>query len=84
MEDFFGAVRPDRLRRMVDGMHPAIRAVEGGSALAQAFGGIRSVPATILFDRSGKVVLRAGGREGEIGRHPVGRDRLEKALSALR
>ena len=84
MEDYFGAPPPARLQRMVSGFHPAIRALAGTPALSDALGGIRSVPATILFDRAGKEVLRAGGQEGAIGQHPVTAAQLEKAISALR
>jgi hypothetical protein len=84
MEDYFGAAPAARLQRMVAGFHPAIRAVEGTPALSEALGGIESVPATILFDRQGREVLRAGGQPGAIGRHPVTAAQLEKAVSGLR
>ena len=83
MEDYFGAAPLARVQRMIAGFHPAIRAVAGTPALSDALGGIRSVPATILFDREGREVLRAGGQEGAIGQHPVTAAQLEKAISAL-
>lgn len=83
METLFGPGRPTRLRRMIDEMHPAIRVVAGSPGLAEAMGRIESVPASVLFDRNGKVTLREGGQAGAIGAHPLSRAQLENALAAM-
>ena len=58
-----------RLMRMLDRVDPHITAVEGTEAVAQAFGGIGSLPALFVFDGDGQSLLRFVYEEGSRRTH---------------
>lgn len=83
MESFAGPVSQSRLKRFVDVIHPETPVVVGNNALAHSLGGIRAVPAVVIFDGSGREAFKLGGGEGEIGRHYITARRLTGIVRAL-
>jgi thiol-disulfide isomerase/thioredoxin len=84
MEDFAGPVSRARQQRFVDIILRDIAVVEGSRPLGAALGGIRAVPAVVVFDGAGREAFRLGGGEGETGRHYITRRRLTGIVDALR
>jgi hypothetical protein len=82
-EAVYGAA-PGRLEDMVEGFHPAIRAVRGTREIAAALGGIRNVPAGFVFDRNGKVAFDFGGVAEPDSWGGLRRKTLERVLGRLR
>ncbi|MHA1524796.1 MAG: TlpA disulfide reductase family protein [Alphaproteobacteria bacterium] len=70
-----------RLMRMLDRVDPHITAVEGTKAVAQAFGGIGSLPALFVFDGDGQSLLRFVYEEGSTRTH-LSLDELIMSLPA--
>lgn len=83
MEDYFGPGK-GQLDRVLAGLHPAIRAVKGTPAAGALFGGIQSVPASLIFDAKGHEVFRTGGKKGRIGRDRLHGADLARIVEGLR
>lgn len=82
-ESLYGPA-PGRLEDMVEGFHPAIRAVRGTAGIAKALGGIRNVPAGFVFDRNGTVAFDFGGVAEPDDWGGLHRETLERVLARLR
>ena len=84
MEGFVGRPNPRAVKRFVGFIHPSIPAVVGDDALGDRLGGIRAVPAVVIFDGNGKQVFRlGGGRERDIGRFFITKRRLTGIINGL-
>jgi thiol-disulfide isomerase/thioredoxin len=77
MEGFVGRPNPRSVKRFLDFIHPSIPAVVGDDDLGQRLGGIRAVPAVVIFDGQGKQIFRlGGGNERDIGRFFITKRKL--------
>jgi thiol-disulfide isomerase/thioredoxin len=74
---------PARLKRFIRDIHPSIKVVSGTSGVVRDFGGVLSIPAAYIFDKSGKEVFRLGGDRGGHGRHYLKRRQLERVLKKI-
>jgi len=74
---------PARLRRFIRDIHSAIKVVSGTSAVVRDFGGVLSIPAAYIFDKSGKEVFRVGGDRGGHGRHYLKQRQLERVMEKI-
>jgi len=84
MEGFVGRPNPRSVKRFVDIIHPSIPAVVGDDELGERLGGIRAVPAVVIFDGQGKQVFRlGGGSEADIGRFFITKRRLTEIIKGL-
>ena len=84
MEGFVGRPNPRSVKRFVKFIHPSIPAVVGDDALGDRLGGIRAVPAVVIFDGQGKMVFRlGGGSERDIGRFFITKRRLTGIVNGL-
>jgi len=84
MEGFVGRPNPRAVKRFVNFIHPSIPAVVGDDELADRFGGIRAVPAVVIFDGQGKQIFRLGGNsERDIGRFFITKRRLTGIIDGL-
>lgn len=84
MEGFVGRPNPRAVQRFVDLIHPAIPAVVGDENLDARLGGIRAVPAVVIFDGQGNEVFRlGGGSERDIGRFFITKRRLTGIIDGL-
>ena len=81
LEGCYGAdaTRLDRwLRRVI---HPRMFAVQGTDATSKLFGGVDSVPAFFLYDRTGKQVLSLGGPASDQSQHRLDLTVLERVIA---
>ena len=84
MEGFVGRPNPRAVKRFVGFIHPSIPAVVGNDQLGDQLGGIRAVPAVVIFDGKGKQVFRlGGGSERDIGRFFITKRRLSGIINGL-
>lgn len=84
MEGFVGRPNARAVKRFVNFIHPSIPAVVGDDELADRFGGIRAVPAVVIFDGQGKQIFRLGGdSERDIGRFFITKRRLTGIIDGL-
>lgn len=58
----------NRLRRMIREIPDTAYVIKGTPELARDFGGVFSIPAAYIFDKSGREVFRLGGDRGAHGR----------------
>lgn len=82
-ETRFGAA-PERLKRMVAKMHPAIRVVAGTPAAGFTFGRVENVPAMFIFDKSGKEVFRKGVKRGPGAKSNISPEQLARIVNGLK
>lgn len=61
-EGRYGNPSDRRLNRMVKGFHPAIKAVSMNDAVMKHFSPVTYVPASFIFDKSGKKIFGDGTR----------------------
>lgn len=84
MEGFVGRPNPRAVQRFVSIIHPSIPAVVGDDGLEDRLGGIRAVPAVVIFDRQGKQIFRLGGdSQADIGRFFITKRRLTGIINGL-
>lgn len=84
MEGFVGRPNPRNVNRFVSIIHPSIPAVVGDADLDARLGGIRAVPAVVIFDGQGKQIFRlGGGSERDIGRFFITKRRLTEIVKGL-
>ncbi len=84
MEGFVGRPNPRAVKRFVSIIHPSIPVVVGDDALGDRLGGIRAVPAVVIFDGQGKEIFRLGGdSEADIGRFFITKRRLTGIINGL-
>ncbi len=84
MEGFVGRPNPRNVQRFVNIIHLAIPVVVGDSDLDARLGGIRAVPAVVIFDGQGKQIFRlGGGSERDIGRFFITKRRLTGIINGL-
>jgi cytochrome c biogenesis protein CcmG/thiol:disulfide interchange protein DsbE len=84
MEGFVGRPNPRNVQRFVNIIHPSIHAVVGDAALDARLGGIRAVPAVVIFDGAGKEIFRlGGGSQDDIGRFFITQRRLTDIIDGL-
>ena len=84
MEGFVGRPNPRNVQRFVRIIHPSIHAVVGDEELDARLGGIRAVPAVVIFDGDGKQVFRlGGGSQNDIGRFFITKRRLTGIINGL-
>lgn len=84
MEGFVGRPNPRAVTRFVNNIHPSIPAVVGDDELGDRLGGIRAVPAVVIFDGQGKQIFRlGGGSERDIGRFFITKQRLTGIIDGL-
>lgn len=84
MEGFVGRPNPRNVQRFVNIIHPSIPTVVGNSDLDGRLGGIRAVPAVIIFDGQGEEIFRlGGGSERDIGRFFITKRRLTGIIDGL-
>ena len=84
MEGFVGRPSPRAVKRFVNFIHPSKPAVVGDDALDDRLGGIRAVPAVVIFDGQGKQIFRlGGGSERDIGRFFITKRRLTGIINGL-
>ncbi len=84
MEGFVGRPNPRNVKRFVSIIHPTIPAVVGNADLDARIGGIRAVPAVVIFDGEGKEIFRlGGGSERDIGRFFITKRRLTGIINGL-
>ena len=85
MEGFVGRPNPRAVKRFVGFIHPSIPAVVGDDELGDRLGGIRAVPAVVIFDGQGKEVFRlGGGSQADIGRFFITKRRLTGIIKGLK
>ena len=84
MEGFVGRPNPRSVKRFVGIIHPSIPVVVGDDELGERLGGIRAIPAVVIFDGQGKQVFRLGGdSEADIGRFFITKRRLTGIIDGL-
>jgi len=84
MEGFVGRPNPRSVNRFVSFIHPSIPAVVGDDELGERLGGIRAVPAVVIFDGQGKQIFRLGGdSQADIGRFFITKRRLTGIIDGL-
>jgi cytochrome c biogenesis protein CcmG/thiol:disulfide interchange protein DsbE len=84
MEGFVGRPNPRAVQRFVNFIHPSIPAVVGDDDLGDRLGGIRAVPAVVIFDGQGKQIFSlGGGSERDIGRFFITKRRLTGIINGL-
>jgi thiol-disulfide isomerase/thioredoxin len=84
MEGFVGRPNPRNVDRFISIIHPSIPAVVGDADLDARLGGIRAVPAVVIFDGQGKQIFRlGGGSERDIGRFFITKRRLTEIVKGL-
>ncbi len=84
MEGFVGRPNPRNVNRFISIIHPSIPAVVGDADLDARLGGIRAVPAVVIFDGQGKQIFRlGGGSERDIGRFFITKRRLTEIVKGL-
>jgi|GEM_PF-419853 thiol-disulfide isomerase/thioredoxin len=74
---------PGRLRSFVRDIHPSIKVVSGTRGVVRDFGGVLSIPAVFIFDKTGKEVFRLGGDRGGHGRHYLKQRQLEQVMKKI-
>lgn len=74
---------PARLRSFLRDIHPSIKVVIGTKDVVRDFGGVLSIPAAYIFDKSGQEVFRVGGDRGGHGRHYLKRRQLEQVMKKI-
>lgn len=84
MEGFVGRPNPRAVQRFVSFIHPTIPAVVGDDALGDRLGGIRAVPAVVIFDGQGQQIFHlGGGSQADIGRFFITKRRLTGIINGL-
>ncbi len=84
MEGFVGRPNPRAVTRFMNFIHPSIPAVVGDDEVGERLGGIRAVPAVVIFDGQGKQVFRLGGNsQADIGRFFITERRLTGIIDGL-
>jgi thiol-disulfide isomerase/thioredoxin len=84
MEGFVGRPHPQAVQRFMSFIHPSIPAVVGDDALGDRLGGIRAVPAVVIFDGQGQQIFRlGGGSQVDIGRFFITKRRLTGIINGL-
>lgn len=84
MEGFVGRPNPRAVTRFVNIIHPSIPAVVGDDEVGERLGGIRAVPAVVIFDGKGRQIFRlGGGSERDIGRFFITKRRLTGIIDGL-
>ena len=51
--------------------------------MVRDFGGVLSIPAVFIFDKTGKEVFRLGGDRGGHGRHYLKQRQLEQVMKKI-
>jgi thiol-disulfide isomerase/thioredoxin len=84
MEGFVGRPNPQAVKRFMSFIPPSIPAVVGDDALGDRLGGIRAVPAVVIFDGQGQQIFRlGGGSQADIGRFFITKRRLTGIINGL-
>ena len=77
-EGRYGDASPGRLRSMVRTFHPSIRVISASPKVEKDFSPLVYVPASFIFDKSGKLVHGDGNREA------LGPERLSQILDSIK
>lgn len=84
MEGFVGRPNPRAVERFMTFVHPSIPVVVGDNKLGDRLGGIRAVPAVVIFDGKGEQVFRLGGNsQADIGRVYITKQKLSDVIDGL-